>query len=113
MTVEKEKLLKETYDKFIQISISDFQMEGMEKFIDQDIMGYGTTVDDTSMSNTDTTAGEEALSPFKIATAYSAGNGAAQDSYQGSATAAMEGTGGRNISVQILKQVVEKTFHFC
>ncbi|MCK5456515.1 MAG: nuclear transport factor 2 family protein, partial [Melioribacteraceae bacterium] len=53
MTVEKEKLLKETYDKFIQISISDFQMEGMEKFIDQDIMGYGTTVDEKVLTITD------------------------------------------------------------
>lgn len=68
---------------------------------------YGTTMDDTSAVNTDTVAGEEALSPFKIATAYSAGNGATQASYQAGATAAMEGTGGRNISVQILKQTVE------
>jgi len=68
---------------------------------------YGTTMDDTSAVNTDTTAGEEALSPFKIATAYSAGTGATQASYQGAATSALEGAGGRNISVQILKQVVE------
>jgi hypothetical protein len=68
---------------------------------------YGTSMTDGSAAATDTTAGEEALSPFKIATAYSAGNGAAQADYKGSATAAMEGTGGRNISVQILKQVVE------
>jgi len=68
---------------------------------------YGTTMNDTSAVNTDTTAGEEALSPFKIATAYSAGTGATQASYQGAATSALEGAGGRNISVQILKQVVE------
>jgi hypothetical protein len=68
---------------------------------------YGTGMTDTSAAATSTTAGEEALSPFKIATAYSAGNGAAQASYQGAATANMEGTGGRNISVQILKQAVE------
>jgi len=68
---------------------------------------YGTTMNDTSAVNTDTVAGEEALSPFKIATAYSAGTGATQASYQGAATSALEGAGGRNISVQILKQVVE------
>jgi len=68
---------------------------------------YGTTMNDTSAAATSTAAGDEALSPFKIATAYSAGNGANQADYTGSATAGMEGTGGRNISVQILKQAVE------
>jgi hypothetical protein len=68
---------------------------------------YGTTMDDTSGTNTDTVAGEEALSPFKIAQAYSAGVGATQADYRGAATAALEGEGGRNISVQILKQAVE------
>lgn len=46
----KEKLLNETYNKFIQISLSDFPMEGMEEFIDQKIMGYGTTVDEKILS---------------------------------------------------------------
>ncbi len=68
---------------------------------------YGTTMTDSSAVGTSTAAGEEALSPFKIATAYSAGTGASQSSYQGAATSALEGAGGRNISVQILKQVVE------
>lgn len=68
---------------------------------------YGTTMTDTSGALTSTAAGDEALSPFKIATAYSAGNGATQADYTGAATAGMEGTGGRNISVQILKQAVE------
>jgi len=68
---------------------------------------YGTTMNDSSVANTDTTAGDEALSPFKIATAYSGGNGATQSSYQGASTSNMEGTGGRNISVQLLKQAVE------
>ena len=53
--------------------------------------------------DTSTTAGDEALSPFKIATAYS-GNLATG---KANATAAMEGVGGRKISVQILKQAVE------
>jgi len=68
---------------------------------------YGTTMNDTSAVNTDTTAGDEALSPFKIATAYSAGTGATQAAYTGAATSALEGNGGRNISVQLLKQAVE------
>ena len=68
---------------------------------------YGTTMNDTSVTNTDTTAGDEALSPFKIATAYAAGTGATQAAYTGGATSALEGSGGRNISVQLLKQAVE------
>jgi hypothetical protein len=68
---------------------------------------YGTTMNDTSAVNTDTTAGDEALSPFKIATAYSAGTGATQGAYTGSPTSGLEGNGGRNISVQLLKQAVE------
>jgi hypothetical protein len=68
---------------------------------------YGTTMNDTSSVNTDTTAGDEALSPFKIATAYSAGSGATQSSYTGAPTSSLEGNGGRSISVQLLKQAVE------
>lgn len=49
------------------------------------------------------TAGEEALSPYKIATAYS-GN---LNTSKADATASMEGVPGRRINVQILKQVVE------
>ena len=48
------------------------------------------------------TAGEEALSPFKIAEAYS---GAA--SGKANATAALEGVAGNKMSIQILKQTVE------
>ena len=50
------------------------------------------------------TAGEEALSPFKIATSYSgdeANPGAANS------TAALEGAAGNQLSIQILKQTVE------
>jgi len=50
------------------------------------------------------TAGEEALSPFKIAASYS-GNQAA--TAKGAATAALEGTPGKRLSIQILKQPVE------
>jgi hypothetical protein len=69
---------------------------------------YATTMNDTSAVNTDTTAGEEALSPFKIATAYSQGvAGSNSTDYRGGTTTSLEGDGGRSISVQILKQTVE------
>jgi len=55
-----------------------------------------------STAGTDTTAGDEALSPFKIAEGYSGG---ADD--KATATAAKEGTAGRKLNIQILKQTVE------
>ena len=48
-------------------------------------------------------SGDEALSPFKIATAYS-GNPTTSKAY---ATSTLEGVPGNKINVQILKQVVE------
>ena len=51
----------------------------------------------------DVTAGDEALSPFKIGQAY-AGDGT---SGLADATASKEGTGGRAMTIQILKQTVE------
>jgi len=51
---------------------------------------------------TGTTAGDEALSPFKIATAYSGTTAG-----YASSTASLEGVPGNRINVQILKQVVE------
>jgi hypothetical protein len=56
-------------------------------------------------SNDIVTAGDEALSPFKIATAYS-GTGS-DPAGKAASTASMEGYAGRKINVQILKQVVE------
>ena len=50
-------------------------------------------------------AGEEALSPFKIAAAYS-GNEVA-GTPKATSTAALEGIAGKKMSIQILKQVVE------
>jgi len=63
---------------------------------------YAESLDATGTVN-DVTAGDEALSPFQISTAY------AGDGTEGKAdsTAGKEGTGGRKISVQILKQAVE------
>ena len=56
-----------------------------------------------STNGTDTTAGDEALSPFKIAEGYS--GSAATD--RAAATSALEGVAGNKLSIQILKQTVE------
>ena len=64
---------------------------------------YSDTMNDTSTGNTDTTAGEEALSPFKIAEAYSGDAATAK----AASTAALEAEAGRKMSIQILKQTVE------
>jgi hypothetical protein len=58
---------------------------------------------EASAGTTATTAGEEALSPFKIAEAYSGDNATTK----AGATSALEGTGGKKLSIQILKQTVE------
>jgi len=49
------------------------------------------------------TAGDEALSPFAIATGYS-GNATTN---RADATSVLEGTGGKKLSIQVLKQTVE------
>jgi hypothetical protein len=56
-----------------------------------------------STNGTDTKAGDEALSPFKIAEGYS--GSAAND--KAATTAALEGVAGNKLSIQILKQTVE------
>jgi Major capsid protein Gp23 len=70
---------------------------------------YAQSLTDSSAAGTSVTAGQEALSPFTIATAYSTVPGTATTAtgYTGNNTANMEGTGGKQISVQILKQAVE------
>jgi len=57
---------------------------------------YSDTLDDV-------TAGEEALSPFKIGLGYSGGG----STDKAAATAALEGDAGKRLSIQILKQTVE------
>jgi hypothetical protein len=66
---------------------------------------YAETANATAPSpfDTSTTAGDEALSPFKIATAYSG----SLTTGRASSTSSLEGVPGRKINVQILKQVVE------
>ena len=58
---------------------------------------------DSAGGTTTTTAGEEALSPFKIAEAYSGD----ASSTKAASTAALEGSAGKRLSIQILKQAVE------
>jgi hypothetical protein len=55
-------------------------------------------------SATGVVAGEEALSPFKIAEAYSGNDGSPA---RGASTATLEGAAGKRMSIQILKQTVE------
>jgi len=59
---------------------------------------------DTLSGTYGATAGEEALSPFKIAEGYSANDGS---STKAASTAALEGAAGKRLSIQILKQTVE------
>jgi len=70
---------------------------------------YAQSLTDSSLAQTSVTAGQEALSPFTIATAYSTvpKDTATATAYTGGNTAVMEGNGGKQISVQILKQAVE------
>ena len=63
---------------------------------------YAETNNATGTAN-DVTAGDEALSPFKVGVAYS-GDGTAG---LGASTSTLEGNPGKKINVQILKQVVE------
>ena len=56
----------------------------------------------TATSGDSTVGGDEALSPFKIATAYSGTTAG-----KAASTSTLEGTPGNRINVQILKQVVE------
>jgi hypothetical protein len=70
---------------------------------------YAQNLTDTSAAATSVVAGEEALSPFKIAQAYSrtpAGVSTSSE-YTAAPTATLEGNGGKQISVQILRQAVE------
>ena len=63
---------------------------------------YSDADTNSADSNQTTVAGEEALSPFKIAEQYS---GAATGKAESTAT--LEGSAGNRLSIQILKQTVE------
>ncbi len=64
---------------------------------------YADNMTDGSGYGTSTAAGDEALSPFKIATAYSGSSATGR----ADSTATLEGVPGKRMNVQILKQVVE------
>ena len=70
---------------------------------------YAQNLTDNSLAQTSVSAGQEALSPFTIAQAYSRTPYGQTTSYGYTAndTAVMEGNGGKQISVQILRQAVE------
>ena len=70
---------------------------------------YAQSLTDNSAAATSVVAGQEALSPFLIAQAYSRTPQADTSTsfYTGNDTAALEGNGGKQISVQILRQAVE------
>ena len=56
-------------------------------------------------SSNEVTAGEEALSPFKIAQAYSGNDNSSTP--RAAATSTLEGTPGKRMTIQILKSMVE------
>jgi hypothetical protein len=64
---------------------------------------YAESIGTNAFDSTAVNAGDEALSPFKIATAYSGSSSTGR----ADTTSALEGQPGRKINVQILKQVVE------
>jgi Major capsid protein Gp23 len=70
---------------------------------------YAQSLTDNSAAQTSVVAGDEALSPFLIAQAYSrtSATGNPAYSYTAAPTASLEGNGGKAISVQILRQAVE------
>ena len=70
---------------------------------------YATTLGASGSNDTAVVAGEEALSPFKIAQAYSTvkSDASTVSTYTAANTSLLEGNGGKQISVQILRQAVE------
>lgn len=66
---------------------------------------YADTV--TGGAGNGATAGDEALSPFQIATAYSGAAAGANATDDATATAVMEGVAGPRMNIQIMKQPVE------
>lgn len=68
---------------------------------------YADGVTNTGDASQTTAAGDEALSPFKIATQYSGSTFQGSGAGKANSTATMEGVPGNRINVQILKQVVE------
>jgi serine phosphatase RsbU (regulator of sigma subunit)/coenzyme F420-reducing hydrogenase delta subunit len=53
MNSKKEKLLKDTYETFIQTSLADLPLEDIHKFIDEEFTGYGTALNEKLLSISD------------------------------------------------------------
>jgi len=47
---EKEKSLKETYTKLLEVGFGEGSLETIDQFIDDDVMGYGTAQDEKILS---------------------------------------------------------------
>ncbi len=51
MDVVKEKLLNDTYSKFIEMALKGMDIYGiLDEIVDEDIIGFGTTVDEKIFS---------------------------------------------------------------
>lgn len=53
MKTKKEILLHETYKKFIETSMFDLPLDGIEEFVDPNVMGYGTTLNEKILTISD------------------------------------------------------------
>jgi len=53
MNKVKEKLLNDTYIKYIQTSLADLPLEDIHKFIDENFTGYGTALNEKLLSISD------------------------------------------------------------
>ena len=49
MDLLKEKLLNETYQRFIDLLIGDSPLESVYEIVVDNVMGYGTTIDEKIM----------------------------------------------------------------
>ena len=50
MNAEKEKLLNDTYQKWMQAGLYDLPLDKINEFVDPKIMGYGTAIDEKVLS---------------------------------------------------------------
>lgn len=53
MTAKKEKLLNETYERFLKVSMNKLPPELLNDLVTENIMGYGTTIDEKIISPED------------------------------------------------------------
>lgn len=50
MSPKKENLLNDTYHKWMQTGLYDLPLDGINEFVDPEIMGYGTAIDEKVIS---------------------------------------------------------------